>query len=189
MAQMSLHCTQNEVRTPPCPIESRQDSCQLRVEPAGHLPSHTGQLRGPCTEARLPPSAALRRSVHCGVALHPQFAVSVVPTCPDPAEIYLPKHSPMLSFLIRMYFPLPIRGGSVRALPAGPAVKNLPCNAGDLVRELRSHGATKSEHRNYQAPTPWPESLCSEDPTCCSQKIKESINEDFLNVFKKKTDL
>ena len=168
-------------------------------EPSGLLPTSRRAcrppsfphwtLRGPCTEARLPLSAALRRSVHCGVALHPQFAVSIVPTCPDPAEIYLPKHSPMLSFLIRMYFPLPIRGGSVRALPAGPAVKNLPCNAGDLVRELRSHGATKSEHRNYQAPAPWPESLCSEDPTCCSQKIKESINEDFLNVFKKKTDL
>ena len=65
MAQMSLHCTQNEARTPPCPIKSRQDSCQLRVEPAGHLPSHTERLRGPCT--RGPPPSVCSSAQICSL--------------------------------------------------------------------------------------------------------------------------
>ena len=48
--------------------------------------------------------------------------------------------------------------------PAGPVVKNLPCNAGDvarfLVAELRSHmcAATKPVCHNYGASTPQVES-------------------------------
>ena len=78
MAQMSLHCTQNEVRTPPCPIESRQDSCQLRVEPAGHLPSHTGHSEAP---AQRPASLRLQPCADLFTAGWPCTHSSLSPLC------------------------------------------------------------------------------------------------------------
>ena len=98
--------------------------------PAVFLP--TLDDSGPCT-CGAPPSLCSSAPICLrGVTLLPRFTVPVKPTFPDPAEIYPAKalYPRFLSSSHAFSSPHPrwICGGS----PAGPAVKNLPRNAGDL---------------------------------------------------------
>ena len=138
---------------------------------------------------RPPPSAAPPRPVYCGVALHPQLTVPVVSTSPDPAEIYpaqalYPRFlsssecislSPSNGDLWRTS--LPVQWLRICLAMQGTWVRS-------LVKELRSHGATKPERPTTERPRATArECHCREDPTrCtqdrCSQKTDERINGD-----------
>ena len=147
----------------PCALSRAIRTLPSFVEnlPAIFLP--TLDDSGPCTRGA-PPSLCSSAPICLlrGDPL-PQFTVPVVPTFPDPAEIY-PAEALCPRFLSSSNaFPSPhprwICGGS----PAGPAVKTLPRDAGDLGSILGQ--GTKISHateqlRRAQAST--------KDPTCHS---------------------